>query len=232
MQRFTVSEGPAESSTAWTSLLAGATPRRVLRGRNRTKADVFFHEVGGRRVVVKSYGGRPWWVRLTFGRWLIARERRAYAAAAGAAGLPRLLGSPDPWSLAIEWIDAEPLSGLGGARLDPAILDRLDAVVAGLHARGVALGDLHHRDVLVGGAGVFVVDLATAWVLGAHPGPWRRWVFHRLSMQDRLAAARLRARFTGVPEEEALATVPEEARRWHARGRALKRAFDRIRGRR
>jgi hypothetical protein len=203
-----------------------------VRGRNRTKADVFFYDLDGRRVVVKSYAGRPWWVRSTLGRWMIARECRAYRAAGDAPGLPRFHARIAPSSLAIEWIDAEPLSALGQARLDPAIFDRLDAIVGGLHERGVAMGDLHHRDVLVGEAGVFVVDLATAWALGPRPGPWRRWLFHRLSMQDRLAAARLRARFTGIPEEQALAAVPDEARAWHARGRALKRAFDRIRGRR
>jgi hypothetical protein len=204
----------------------------VLTGRNRTKADVAFYEVDGRRLVVKSYAGRPWWIRSTVGRWLIARECRAYLAADGAEGLPRFHGRLGPSSLAVEWVDAEPLSALGDRRLDPAIFDRLDALVAGLHARGVALGDLHHRDVLVGPAGVYVVDLATAWALSPRPGPWRRFVFGRLSTQDRLAAARLRARFTGIPEEEALATIPARALRWHARGRALKRAFDRIRGRR
>ncbi|HEX6850572.1 MAG TPA: hypothetical protein VF139_04135 [Candidatus Polarisedimenticolaceae bacterium] len=227
-----MSRGPAESSTAWEALLGRTLPRRVVPGRNRTKADVSFYDLDGRRVVVKSYAARPWWVRASLGRWLIARECRAYVAAGGAAGLPRLHARPAPSSLVLEWVDAEPLSSLGATRLDPAVFDRLDAIVAALHARGVALGDLHHRDVLVGASGVFVVDLATAWVLGPRPGRWRRFLFRRLSMQDRLAAARLRARFTGISEEQALASVPKEALVWHARGRALKRAFDRIRGRR
>lgn len=225
-------QGPAESSTAWSAVLSGRTPVRVVRGRNRTKADVLFFDADGARVVLKTYAGRPWWVRATLGRWLISREWRAYRAAGDAPGLARVFGRPDPASLAIAWIDAEPLSALGEARLSPAVFETLEAVVAGLHARGVALGDLHHRDVLVGGGRVFVVDLATAWPLGPSPGPLRRWVFHRLTMQDRLACARLRARFTGIPEEQALEAVPVQARRWHARGRALKRAFDRIRGRR
>ena len=224
--------GTADSTTAWRELLSRSSPTRVLAGRNGTKADVAFHDLGGFRVVVKDYGPRPAWLRATLGRALVARECAAYAAAAGAEGLPRFLGRLGSHALALEAIDGVPLSGLGNARLDGAIFDRLDAIVGGLHDRGVALADLHHRDVLVGPAGVFVVDLATAWTLGRRPGAFRRWVFRRLAMQDRLAAARLRARFTGIAEEEALAAVPVEARRWHARGRAIKHGFDRIRGRR
>jgi hypothetical protein len=224
--------GRAESNTSLASLLARATPVRRLPGRNGTKADVAFYEVDGRRVIVKDYGARPFWVRSTLGRWLASRECRAYVAAGGAPGLPGFLGRIGAHAFALDWIQGTPLASLGGARIDPAIFDRLEAIVAGLHARGVALGDLHHRDVLLGGDDVFVVDLATAWTLGPRPGPWRRFVFRRLSLQDDLAAARLRARFTGIPEDEALASVPEEAKRWHARGRALKRALDRIRGRR
>lgn len=227
-----MSRGSRDLNTSDALLLARSTPTRVLPGRNGTKADVAFHELAdGRRIVVKDYALRPAWIRGTLGRFLVARECRAYAHAGGAEGLPAFLGRVGAHALALEAIDGTPLSSLGAERLEPAVFDRLDAIVAGLHGRGIAIADLHHRDVLVGPRGVFVVDLATAWALGERPGPLRRWIFRRLAMQDRLAAARLRARFTGVPEEEALASIPPEARRAHARGRAVKRVWDRFRGR-
>ena len=102
-----------------------------------------------------------------------------------------------------------------------------------LHARGVAAGDLHHRDVLVGpGRSVHLVDLATALVLGRRPSYLRRAAFSRLAAQDLVALARMRARWTGRDEEEAIAAVGKEAAAWYARGRRLRRIWDRLRGRR
>src|SRR4029077_1807025 len=96
----------------------------------------------------------------------------------------------------------------------PALFDRLDALVGNLHARGVAMSDLHHRDVLVAeDGGVHVVDLAMAYLLGPRPGWFRRRAFARLCAQDRLSAARMRARFTGQSEDEALASLDPAARR-------------------
>lgn len=188
------------------------------------------HDLDGRRIAVKDYAPRPLWVRSTIGRFMTARETAAYRAAAGVEGLPAFYGRLDACALAIAWIDAKPLSALAGP-LPASVFDALDRIVAALHARGIALGDLHHRDVLVGSDGsVHVVDLATAWILGDRPGSWRRRVFERLSGNDLVSAARLRARFTGIPESVALATVPPDAIRWHARGRRWKARWDRWRG--
>jgi hypothetical protein len=206
---------------------------RRIPGRNATKADVLLVTRDGRRCAIKSYAARPFVIRTTLGRWLVARECAAYRAAAGADGLPRFLGRIGTYALAVEWIEGQSLASLGACRLDPRVFDRLAAIVEGLHARGIALGDLHHRDVLVGEDDrVAVVDLATAVTLGERPGFLRRRAFERLRMLDRVAVARLRARFTGVPEAEALEGIPEEALRWHRRGRRLKAAWDALRRRR
>jgi hypothetical protein len=203
-----------------------------LPGRNATKADVVVYDVAGRRIAVKDYAARPLWVRLTIGRLLVRRECAAYAAAAGIDGLPRFHGRLGPLALALDWIEAEPLAAQGGARLPARVFDALDRIVAACHARGIALGDLHHRDVLVSVRGeVHIVDLATAWLLGARPGAVRRRVFERLRGNDLVACARLRARFTGIPEADALAGVPPLSLRRHARARRVKALWDRLRGR-
>jgi hypothetical protein len=172
-------------------------------------------------------------VRATLGRWLIGREAAAYAAAAGTEVLASCFGRPEPWSLATGWVAGEPLRSRTGGLLDPAVFDRLAAALEELHGRGVALGDLHHRDVLVDADGeVRIVDLATAWVLGPRPGPLRRLLFRRLAEADRVNLARMRARFTGADPAAAAAAVSPTAAAWHRRGRRLKAAFDRLRGRR
>jgi hypothetical protein len=213
------------SGEAITAKLAGLVPVRTLPGRNGTKADVLVYETGSGRVALKDYGRRGLLARHILGRVLVCRECRAYEAARGAAGLAPFLGRVGPFALATGWIEARPLSAREGERLPDTVFDRLDAILLGLHAKGVALADLHHRDVLLSDGGeVHVVDLAAA-VAG---GPF----FARAAAQDRLAAARMRARFTGRSEEEALASLdPASVALWR-RGRAAKRLWNRLRGKR
>jgi hypothetical protein len=213
------------------SRLEGTEPVRRIVGRNRTKADVLFFELDDDRVAVKTYAPRGALVRNTLGRWLIRREAAAYQAAEGIDALPAFLGRLDPYSLATRWVDAEPLRERAGAELDDALFDHLGAVLDELHGRGVALADLHHRDVLLGADdALYIVDLATAWVLGHRPGPVRRRLFQRFCESDRVNLARMRARFTGGDVAAAVESVSPEAAAWHRRGRRVKGWLDRLRG--
>jgi len=199
--------------------------------RNSTKAEVLVCRHGDRTIALKDYGARPFLVRQVIGRCLIRREAAAYRAAGEMPGLPRFLGRLGPFALATEWIDARPLAALAPHEVSPACFDRLAAVVDSLHERGIALSDLHHRDVLVDGAGsVYVVDLALAWIAGARGSRFRRRVFELLRDQDRVALARLRARFTGQDERIAIAAVGRAAARRYELGRRLRGALDRLRG--
>ena len=211
--------------------VARATIVRRIAGRNLSKADVLFVEIDGRSVAVKDYAPRPFAARQTVGRWLIRRECRAYETAGAIPGLAPFLGRIGAFALATAKIDATPLAELPPGTLDDATFDRLDGILDELHARGVAISDLHHRDVLLAAdRDVYVVDLAAAYVCGGDASSWKRSIFERLCAQDRLAAARMRARFTGVSEAEALERLdPEAVRRW-GKGRRVKAAWDRLRG--
>jgi len=214
-----------------TSRLAEAVPVRRIVGRNSTKADVLFYELDDNRVAVKTYAPRSALVRNTLGRWMIRRETVAYRAAGEIDALPHFLGRLGPYSLAMRWVDARPLKESAGTELDDAFFDRLGAVLDELHGRGVALADLHHRDVLLGANdALFIVDLATAWVLGRRPGPLSRRLFQRFCESDRVNLARMRARFTGRDVEAAVSSVSPEAAAWHRRGRRLKGILTRLRG--
>ena len=208
-----------------------AVPVRTIAGRNLSKADVVVCRIGGRLVAVKDYGPRPFLARHLAGRMLVRRECRAYEGAAGCPGLASYLGRLGPFTLATAWIEATPLADLGARPVGDDVFDRLDAILARLHDRGVAVADLHHRDVLVATDGsVHVVDFAAAYVRRPAAGPWGRWVFRRLRAQDLLAAARMRARFTGRSEAAALSALdPGSVRLWGF-GRRLKALWDRLRG--
>ncbi len=231
-----MTESVAKHSTAPSSAptlneLDRQAPVRVIRGRNSTKAVIRIFDCGDGAIAVKDYRECPWWFRATGARWLVRRETAAYLAAGPLPGLPRCLGRLGPLTLATEWIDARPLAEIGATKLPVAVCDRLEALVRGLHERGVALGDLHHRDVLIGSEDeVHVVDLATAWVRNARRGDLRNWIFARWRAADSVALARIRARFTGESEENALRGLDSRAVAWHRRGRAAKRLWDRLRG--
>jgi hypothetical protein len=228
-----VTESDAISTGSGPSLdrLAAADPVRRVVGRNVSKADVLFYRLGASRVALKTYEPRPFWARQIVGRWFVRRETAAFEAARGVPGLPSYLGRVGPYAFATEWVDAEPLATRSRDEVEAGVFDAVEATVDALHARGIALGDLHHRDVLLGdGGAVFVVDLATAWVLGERPGRLRRAVFERLRDADRLSLARLRARFTGGDEHAVAGSAGAAVAARHARVRRLKNLWDRVRG--
>ena len=86
--------------------LSGVEPVRRIVGRNGTKADVLFYDLGDERVAVKTYEPRGALVRGTLGRWLIRREAKAYVAAHGIAALPAFVGLLGPFAVATRWVDA------------------------------------------------------------------------------------------------------------------------------
>lgn len=147
----------------------------------------------GQRAVVKDFAARAPWLRATLGRWLVARELRAYRALAGHPDVPRLLGRAGPYGLAVEYRPGRRLSRQRANELPPDFVDRLDRAVRAMHARGVVHLDLRHRsNVLVAGDGAPVlIDFASAVCL--RPGRWPdRALLRWLARIDERALAKWR----------------------------------------
>jgi hypothetical protein len=207
-------------------------PVRRLAGRNRSKADLLVYRLDDREIAVKDYRSRSFLVRHTLGRFLIRHEAAAYRAADGVPGLPRFIGRLDPFSLATEWVDAQPLTRFQRGSVAAGTFDRARRTLDELHGRGIAMADLHRGDVLVTDDGrVFLVDLATAWLLGRRPGRLRRALFRHFREQDLVALARIRAHFSEEGEAVAMAGVSPTALARHRRGRRIKRLVEILRGR-
>jgi tRNA A-37 threonylcarbamoyl transferase component Bud32 len=171
-------------------------PRRSLRrGRNGTKAEISLFNADENPFVVKDTALRSWAVRTLLGPWQLNREERAYRLLAGIPGIPRLIGRPDRQSLALEYIPGRSLDTLRPGDVDGDFFDRLDELLDAIHARGLAHGDLHHRDILRGPEGKpFVVDFATSVVADSDAAPLRRRLFEQMRKADLRAVAKLRQR--------------------------------------
>ncbi len=173
-------------------------PRRCLRAsRNITKATVNLIDLGSGAIVVKDLAGRPWPIRALLGPWQLDREERAYRRLAGTPGIPQMLGRPDRLSIAMEFIPGRTLDKIRPGELADSFFDRLEELLNTIHRKGIAHGDLHHRDVIEGPEGIpYLVDFATSIAAGPDSDPARRFLFDQMRRADQHALAKLRRRLS------------------------------------
>jgi serine/threonine protein kinase len=209
-----------EGSRLTRAALAALPRRRLHAGRNRTKAVIDLFTASGPPFVVKDVAPRSCLVRLLLGPWQLSREARAYARLDGVTGIPRFLGVVDRQAIALEYIEGKPLADLPRGSLPAAFFDRLDALLAAMHAKGVAHADLHRGDVLVGpDSRPYVIDFSTSWVVrDAAAAPGR--IFRQCRLADLRSAAKLRRRY-GPPGAAAPPDRPALYRRLGAVRRLL-----------
>jgi RIO-like serine/threonine protein kinase len=170
-----------------------AGPTQLLNRGNRRNPDVLLVEEGGRQIVVKDFAPRGALVRATIGRWITAREAKAYRRLEGHPSVPRFLGFLDPLAFALEFRPGRRVSRHLIDDAGPDFIDALDAAVAGLHERGLVHLDLGHRsNVLIDDRGEPVlIDFASA--IAFRPGSWAaRWLMPLFARYDRRAVAKYR----------------------------------------
>lgn len=157
---------------------------------------------------------------------LLARERRALAAAAGLEGLPTLAADagaealpgadgrtpPAERVLLRSWVAGEPLHRARALPTD--FFDHLDALVTALHRRGVCHNDLHkEQNIVVGEDGLpYLIDFQLA---SLHPRGGR--AFERRCQDDLRHVHKHRRRYTRDGRGPAAAGVE------HGLGRGLRR---------
>ncbi len=164
--------------------------------RTETKPRVYWAADGPRRVVCKDISAawrRPFIGR--FRRWALRNEVAALSALDGLPGLPRLLAHW-PSGMACEFVPGRMLTDWDRGSVPAAVFDRLDGLLAAIHARHVLVADLHRRNILVTDEGeVHLVDFELA--LDDRRG-LGRLLAARLRRLDRLNAARQR-QYHGAP---------------------------------
>ena len=145
--------------------------RQLAPFRTACKARVFVAPDGHRKVVCKdySYGLRHSAFRWTR-RMALRNELRALRRLSGLSGVPDLLGAWDT-GFVMEWVPGRRLGDLQRGSVPAAVFDALQHLVAAIHARGVLIGDLHRRNIMVrADLSVSLLDFEAALVLDAGIG--------------------------------------------------------------
>jgi len=168
-----------------------------------TEPEVVIVAYEGTRAVLKDYGRGSGWFAWLIGPLLIRRETQALERLAGLPGIPALIRRIDARGVLMEYVPAEPWP-----RVQPPAqsFDRLHALVAAMHSRGVAHCDMRApSNILVDKQGQpFIVDFVARVMRGSSWNrPWN-WVFAKFCQTDRNALAKLKVR--NAPE---LATAQE-----------------------
>jgi hypothetical protein len=208
--------------------LSRLSARPLSQARNRTKADVVLVSWEGAGIVVKDFRERGVLVRETIGRFSIARECRAYAHLAGIAGVPAFVGRIDAYAFAAAFVPGKALPAHPKRSLPPALFRALEGVLAAIHARGIAIADLHHRNIIVAepDGAPSIIDFSLALL---RPASWNlpgRWIWGRAAKLDALALERIRNRYEAGGPGPSAAVPSSRLYRW---GRSLKGLSARIR---
>lgn len=139
-------------------------------------ANVFIHIHEGAKWVVKDFRDCVAPIRITVGRFLIAREVRALERLGGIGGVPTDAFRVDPYALAYRFVPGIEMAVAGPERATPAYFHELEALVLAVHNRGLAHLDLRSGgNIMVTDAGSpFVVDFQSHVRVGFLPGFLKR----------------------------------------------------------
>jgi tRNA A-37 threonylcarbamoyl transferase component Bud32 len=178
-------------------------PRESIHNaRNWSKADVSIAEWppnSGRRVVVKELKHRPLWFRILAGRYLLRREWKTLCALADLEGVPTPIARPDSDTIVMEFRPGQPLDKLLWWQVPDDVIEKIENLVAQIHARGITHGDLHGYNVLVDESGeVTLIDWATASTFGRRRGTAKALTFSEWRALDERALAKIKIVFAPV----------------------------------
>lgn len=190
----------------------------VYRNAWRARPEVRRIRMLGCDAVVKDYGRSSNIFKHVLGTFLATREAAALRKAEGLPGVPHVFALARPWILVTEYLDARQVTDLSEEErerlLTPAFFERMTGLIAQLHGRGIAHGDLEKLDnVLITPDGApAVVDFAAAIMSGMNP--LSALALPYVEENDRRAVYKLKSRY--APR---LLTAEEDVR-LHTRTRA------------
>jgi len=176
----------------WLPTASGET--RAELGRGYQARTTLYHAPFGRFVVKTARGMWPW---RALGEAAIRREHAIYARIAGVPGIPQCIGLIDQKRLVLEFLE-------GGTFRDREhdiehwgeFFERLLGTIRGIHARGVAHGDLKRKDNLIVGLDErpYIVDFGVASIERSSRAPWSNAMYRWMRQYDYNAWVKLKTR--------------------------------------
>lgn len=142
----------------------------VLREAGAARPEVRLEDWDGLHVVVKDYTVRATWVKLVVAGFLVKREAEAHRRLEGIDGVPPALPVTNPHIFAHVYADGRSAPEVSEP-LTPEFFDRLYEMIAAIHERAMAHGDLKRLpNILVTPEGMpALVDLSAAIMSGSNP---------------------------------------------------------------
>lgn len=190
---------------------------RVLREAVAARPEVRVEDWDGRLVVVKDYRVNATAVKLRVGKYLVAREAAAHKRLAGLDGVPAAVETDSPYVFGHEYVEGQPAPEVP-ERLTASFFERLYDLVAAIHSRGMAHGDLKRLENIIVRPDdtPAVVDLSAAILSGSNP--MAALLLGYIQDDDLRAVAKLKQRHAPHlltdPERELLAHRPLAERAW------------------
>ncbi len=163
-------------------------------GKGYQATTVLYKSPYGNFVVKKACGVWPW---RAFGEAAIRREHKIYSIVDGVPGVPQCLGLIDGRTLVLEHIEGTTFRR-GENRLDDwdGYFVKLLETLRGIHALGVAHGDLKRKDNLLIGPDEqpYIVDFGVASIEKRAAMPWSNAIYRWMYQYDYNAWVKLKNR--------------------------------------
>jgi len=167
---------------------------QLHKARNITKAEVYLVSREDSKIVYKDFRKTLALIRLTYGRYSLYREAKAYSRLEGIPGVPRCFGLDDREVLKLEYIEGQPLSSFKRGKIPESVFVQLEKIMSAMHERGVANGDLHRSNVLLTPDwDAYLVDYASSFF--RDPAGKPGFIFRAIMDLDRFAFERMRAKY-------------------------------------
>ncbi len=193
---------------------------------------VVTHETG--RAILKDFSRSTWLFQQSFGRFLAAREARAYCRLQGVTGIPRLIRRTSPHGLLLEFVPGTNCLDAGPDSFSQEFFDQARALLSEVRAKGVLHCDVGGNLVVGKDGKPWLVDFASSVVLPRGLGPAEAFLRQLRSKYDERALLKMKRRraphlLRGTEGERSRAALPFEG--WVKIGEGLlKRTIGRMSG--
>lgn len=175
-------------------LATASTDCRTELGRGYQARTTLYRAPFGQFVVKTARGIWPW---RTLGEAALRREHEIYSRIAGVPGIPQCIGLIDHNRLVLEYLEGGTFRKREHDIEDwGRFFEQLLGTIRGIHARGVAHGDLKRKDNLIVGPGgrPYIVDFGVASVERGSRGPLANAMYRWMRQYDYNAWVKLKTR--------------------------------------